>query len=98
MALVISVVWVQSLTDSTTRRAKQKTKKTRNIRTDIVLQKKKIILREFPGGLAIKNGALLLLCHGYNPWPRNFYIPWADAAKKNQKSIRKLSEFLKAHF
>ena len=33
--------------------------------------------KEFPGGLAVKDLALLLLWLGVDPWPRNFLIPWA---------------------
>ena len=38
---------------------------------------------EFLHGLGVKDPALSLLWlllqlwHGFNPWPRNFYMPWA---------------------
>ena len=32
--------------------------------------------REFPGGWAVKDLALSLLWPGFDPWPRNFCMPW----------------------
>ena len=29
----------------------------------------------------------LLLWHGFNPWPRKFYMPRVGAAKKKKKSM-----------
>ena len=40
-------------------------------------------LKEFAGGLVIKDPVLLLLWlgsllwHGFNPWPQNFCMTWA---------------------
>ena len=31
---------------------------------------------ELPGGLAVKDLALSLLWLGFNPWPKNFHMPW----------------------
>ena len=40
---------------------------------------------EFPGGLMAKDLALLLWWHRFNPWPRNFYMPWAQPKQKIKK-------------
>ena len=33
--------------------------------------------KEFPGGLAVKD-LVSLLWLGFNPWPRNLYMPWTQ--------------------
>jgi len=38
--------------------------------------------RVFPDGLAVKDSALSLLQLGFNPWPRNFCIPWVWTLRK----------------
>ena len=38
---------------------------------------------EFPGGLAVKDTALSMLWHGFDPWPRNFCMPWMWPKKQN---------------
>ena len=40
---------------------------------------------EFPGGLAVKDPALSLLWCGFDPWPRNFYMPRVWPKKKKKK-------------
>ena len=48
-------------------------------------------MREFPGGLAIKDLALLvlwlglLLWLGFHPWSRNFCMPWTWSKIKKKK-------------
>ena len=48
---------------------------------------------EFPGSLVVKDLALsllwfgLLLWHGFDPWPRNFHMPWERPKKKKKKSV-----------
>ena len=44
--------------------------------------KKKTIAIEFPGGLEIKDSVLLLLWHGFDPWPGNFCMLQAWQKKK----------------
>ena len=46
---------------------------------------KKETIREFHGGLAVKDPALSLLWLGFNPWPRNFH---------SQKKVDNLAEAL----
>ena len=40
---------------------------------------------EFPGGLVVKESMLLLLWHGFDPWPRKFHMPWAWPKKKKKR-------------
>ena len=37
---------------------------------------------EFSDGLKVKDSTLSLLCLGFNPWPRNFCMPWCGKKKK----------------
>ena len=46
-------------------------------------------LREFPCGLVVRDLALSLLWLRFNPWPRNFCMPWALPKKKKKKKKRK---------
>ena len=46
--------------------------------------------REFPGGLAVKDLALLLLWLGFNPWPRNICV--SGALTKEKKKKRKVKK------
>ena len=53
---------------------------------NLIFLKKKFL--EFAGGLVTKDPALsllwlgLLLWHRFNPWPRNFCMPWAWPKEK----------------
>ena len=42
-------------------------------------------MREFPGGLAVKDLALSLLRYRLDSWPWNFYMPQAKPKKKKMK-------------
>lgn len=42
-------------------------------------------MSEFPGGLAVKDLAMSLLCLGFNPWLQNFHIPQGQGKKKKKK-------------
>ena len=41
---------------------------------EVSVKIKEDILREFPGGLAIKDLVLPLLSLRFDPWPRNFHM------------------------
>ena len=41
---------------------------------------------EFPGGLAVKDLASSLLWLRFDPWPRNFCVPWVWP-KQNKKPM-----------
>lgn len=43
-------------------------------------------MSEFPGGLAVKDLAMSLLCLGFNPWLQNFHIPQGQGKKKKKKT------------
>ena len=45
---------------------------------------RKIEIREFPGGLVVKDLALSLLWLGFHPWPRNFHMPMGVGGKKRK--------------
>ena len=45
----------------------------------------KMGVKEFPGGLLVKDLALSLLWRRFNPWPRNFCMPLAWPKKKKKK-------------
>ena len=45
--------------------------------------------REFPGGLAVKDLALLLLWLRFNPWPRNICVSGALTKEKKKEKERK---------
>ena len=47
-------------------------------------QVKKMIIEEFLGGLVVKESALSLLWLGFDPWPRNFHMLWAQPKTKKQ--------------
>ena len=42
----------------------------------------------FPGGLQVKNLVLSLLWFGFDPWPKNFHMPWAWPKNKKKKNIK----------
>ena len=44
---------------------------------------------EFPGGLAVKDLVLSLLCLGFTPWPENFCMlrVWPGNKNKNGKAV-----------
>ena len=48
---------------------------------------------EFPSGLVIKDPGWSLLWHGlqlwcrFDPWPRNFDMPWVWTQKKREKNM-----------
>ena len=45
-------------------------------------------VREFPGGLVVKDSALSLPWPGFDLWPWNFYMPWVwQKKKKKEKSM-----------
>ena len=44
-------------------------------------------LWEFPCGLVVKDPALSLLWHRFEPRPRNFYVLWAQPKKKKKLEI-----------
>ena len=46
------------------------------------------ILREFPGGPAVKDLVLSQLWHRFDPWPGNFCILWVGASKKIKIKIK----------
>ena len=52
--------------------------------------------REFPGSLAVRDPTLLLLWLRFNPWPRNFHIPWAQP-KKKEKGRKKNKKVVSNH-
>ena len=35
----------------------------------------------------VKDLAWLLLCHGFNPWPRNFCMSWIQPKKKKKEDL-----------
>ena len=37
----------------------------------------------------VKELALSVLQHGFDPWPRNIYVLWAQTRKKERKKGRK---------
>ena len=39
-------------------------------------------LKEFPGGLVVKDPVLSLLWHRFSPWPANFHMPHMQPKKK----------------
>ena len=44
------------------------------------------MVEDFPSDLVVKDLVLSLLWHGFNPWPRNFCMPWAWP--KNGRNIQ----------
>ena len=38
----------------------------------------------------VKDPALLLLWHGFDPWPGNFHMPWAQPGKKKKRKEKDL--------
>ena len=44
--------------------------------------------REFPCGLAVKESILSLLWFGFDPWPKNFPMPWAWGKKKGGRETQ----------
>jgi len=59
------------------------------------------MIKEFPGGLVVKEPVLSLLWLslqlwlGFNCWPRNFHMPWAQPEKKMITVMCILPQFLK---
>ena len=55
---------------------------------------------EFPGGSQVEDLALtrlglwLLLWCGFDPWPRNLYMPWVQPKKKKKKKLINLESAL----
>ena len=47
-----------------------------------------MIIREFPGGLVVRNSALSLLRCGFNLWPGNFCRGHAPPPKKKRERER----------
>ena len=46
---------------------------------------KTMFREEFPNGLAVKDSALSLLWHRFNPWPRNFCMPQTGLENKTKQ-------------
>ena len=53
-----------------------------------------IYLWEFPDGLAVKDLALLLLWHGFDPWSENFLMPWVLPKKKKKKKEKSVYTYI----
>lgn len=44
---------------------------------------------EFPGSLVVTDLALSLVCYRFNPWPRDFCMPWVQQ-KTKAKTTKKV--------
>ena len=44
--------------------------------------------QEFPDSLEVKDSVLALLRLRFDPWPRNFYMPWAWQKNKNKTKAK----------
>ena len=54
-----------------------------NLTVAIHMQENEV--REFPGGLSVKDSALSLMWLQFSPWPRNFHMPWHHQREKKKK-------------
>ena len=49
-----------------------------------VIGQSNYLVKEFPGGLVVKDPALSLLRLRFNPWPRNFCMQWVPPLQKKK--------------
>ena len=79
----VAILWDQRLIDKnqwyfyvqSMNNQKLKFKKTMQFTITLKIQN----TYKFPGGLAVKDPVLSLLWLRFNPWPRDFYMPWVQS-------------------